>query len=267
MCELQVLVATMCNNSIPELYRKMNLNSDAIFINQSNEFCYENFEINQNNIECFTFKERGLSRSRNNALMRSWGNIICFADDDMKYSDTYVNDIICEFEKHPDADAILFYVEAVNGTRKTQKIDQFSRVSRREARLFTSVNIAVKRESLLYNNVFFNIMFGSGMEYSCGEDTIFLQDILKKRMKVYKSPIKIADVDMSESSWFKGFNEKYFRDRGAILAASFPYIGYCLLYIQALKNSKKRLGSYKYFWRAFRWYKAGYKDYKTKLHN
>ncbi len=50
--------------------------------------------------------------------------------------------------------------------------------------------------------------------YSWGEDTLFLKELIEKGLKLYKSPIRIASVDMSDSTWFKGYNEKYFKDKG-----------------------------------------------------
>ncbi|MGR5959091.1 hypothetical protein ACT7DJ_36455 [Bacillus cereus] len=38
-------------------------------------------------------------------------------------------------------------------------------------------------------------------------------------MKIKYEPIKIADLYIGESSWFTGFNKKYFYDRGAIFSA------------------------------------------------
>lgn len=56
-------------------------------------------------------------------------------------------------------------------------------------------------------------MFGSGSEYSCGEDTIFMKELMDKGFRIYKSPLKIAKIDMSGSTWFSGYNEKFFMIR------------------------------------------------------
>ena len=38
-------------------------------------------------------------------------------------------------------------------------------------------------------------------------------------VNVYSIPIKIADIYNDDSSWFTGFNEKYFLDKGALFKA------------------------------------------------
>lgn len=265
MLSLQVLVATMNEESPVALYKKMNLCSDALIINQRDFVAYEDHIINNHKCECYTFNEKGLSRSRNNALMRATADIVCLADDDMVYSATYVTDIINEFEKHPEADAIIFYVEAINGNRRTESIKRFEKMSWWEYKDYSSVNIAIRREKIVLNNIWFNIAFGSGSLFNCGEDTIFLKDVLKKKFKVYKAPIKIAEVDMSESSWFKGYNEKHFYTKGALLAAAYPLLCYPLSPFLAIKNSKKKVGNIFKTPKVLGWYLSGIRDYKRRI--
>ena len=74
---------------------------------------------------------------------------------------------------------------------------------------------------------------------SCGEDTLFLKELIEKGLKLYKSPIRIASVDMSDSTWFKGYNEKYFKDKGALIEAAYPRISGLLAILQSVRNSKK----------------------------
>lgn len=262
MLKVQVLVATMNNKNITKLYKDMNLKTDALIINQSDKFDYEKKNINDATVECYTFKERGLSKSRNNALLRCSGDIICFADDDMVYTETYEKDIIKEFEEHPKADAIAFNVPSNSTSRKGKEIKKFARVTELESREYGSVHIAIKRNALISKNVYFNILFGSGSIYKCGEDTIFLKELFDKKIKLFKSPIVIGTVDMSDSTWFDGYNEKYFFDKGAIIACAYPKIKYFLIFIQALKNSKKKLGSYKHFFKLYKWYTKGAVDFK-----
>ena len=261
---LQVLVSTMNLNDCTKLCDNLNINSDVLVINQSDNTNFDFFEYKGNKCECYTFKERGLSRSRNEALMRATGDIICIADDDMKYSDTYKIDILEEFNKHPDADAIVFNVDLINSVFSSIHISKFSRVGKFESRQYGSVHIALRREKILYNNLFFNIMFGTGSYYKCGEDTIFLKKLLDCGLRLYKSPIVIGQVDMSDSTWFKGYNKKYYLDKGAIIAAVYPRISIILIVIQSIRNSKKHFGSFRYILPVLKSYLEGYKDFKKK---
>lgn len=265
MPRLQLLVATMNLTDIIGLCDKMHIASDALIINQSDCVKYECLFYHGYKIECYTFAERGLSRSRNNALLRYTGEILCIADDDMVYTDTYREDIINEFQKHPEADALVFNVTALNDERSGKPIEKYARVGKRESREYGSVHIAIRKRALIGKNVYFNTLFGSGATYSCGEDTLFLKELIEKDLKLYKTPIRIASVDMSDSTWFKGYNEKYFKDKGALIEAAYPRCSYLLAILQSVRNSKKSLGSYKKAAKLFSYYTSGIADYRKVI--
>ena len=262
---LQLLVATMNLTDIIGLCDKMHIASDALIINQSDCVKYECLFYHGYKIECYTFAERGLSRSRNNALLRCTGEILCIADDDMVYTDTYREDIINEFQKHLEADALVFNVTALNDERSGKPIEKYARVGKRESREYGSVHIAIRKRALIGKNVYFNTLFGSGATYSCGEDTLFLKELIEKDLKLYKTPIRIASVDMSDSTWFKGYNEKYFKDKGALIEAAYPRCSYLLAILQSVRNSKKSLGSYKKAAKLFSYYTSGIADYRKVI--
>ena len=265
MPRLQLLVATMNLTDIIGLCDKMHIASDVLIINQSDCVKYECLFYHGYKIECYTFAERGLSRSRNNALLRCTGEILCIADDDMVYTDTYREDIINEFQKHPEADALVFNVTALNDERSGKPIEKYARVGKRESREYGSVHIAIRKRALIGKNVYFNTLFGSGATYSCGEDTLFLKELIEKDLKLYKTPIRIASVDMSDSTWFKGYNEKYFKDKGALIEAAYPRCSYLLAILQSVRNSKKSLGSYKKAAKLFSYYTSGIADYRKVI--
>ena len=265
MPRLQLLVATMNLTDIIGLCDKMHIASDALIINQSDCVKYECLFYHGYKIECYTFAERGLSRGRNNALLRCTGEILCIADDDMVYTDTYREDIINEFQKHPEADALVFNVTALNDERSGKPIEKYARVGKRESREYGSVHIAIRKRALIGKNVYFNTLFGSGATYSCGEDTLFLKELIEKDLKLYKTPIRIASVDMSDSTWFKGYNEKYFKDKGALIEAAYPRCSYLLAILQSVRNSKKSLGSYKKAAKLFSYYTSGIADYRKVI--
>ena len=53
-----------------------------------------------------------------------------------------------------------------------------------------------------------------------GEENIFLYDCLKRGLKIYYEPVKIAKLREEDSTWFKGYDEEFFVSRGA---------GYCAM--------------------------------------
>lgn len=150
---VQVLASVM-NQNMEELVERMNLASDAVIINQCDCLKQEQMEWRGNHICCFSFPERGVGRSRNEAILRADGDICLFSDEDIVYEDGYAEAIAAEFQKNPGADMILFNI-AVEESRRTYHITERKRVRWYNCGRYGAVSFAVKRESLLRSGVLF----------------------------------------------------------------------------------------------------------------
>ena len=183
--KIEVLVTTMHQKDISK-YNKMNLQTDAVIANQA-DFCgYEETQVDGKRVKFVTTDTRGASLNRNIAIIYSKADIIVFADDDQEFVDGYEKLIIDEFEKHPEAEAIKFYCESTNPERPMsfKKPSKFCRATNRNIMSAGVHGFAVKREVLINNNVFFNNAIGPGKEIYCGEDSVFLDDLLKTKSKI-----------------------------------------------------------------------------------
>lgn len=217
MERLQVLVATM-NQADFQKYHDMNLSTEAIFANQADVFRYECNIIDNKKVQMITTKTRGVGINRNIALMHADADILAIADDDMVYRPDYEDIELTAFAKLPDADAIIFNVEVIGrqGDRINRKIE---RVHFYNALNYGAQRIALRRKSILKSNIYFNQCFGGGTIYSAGEDTLYVVEMLKKGLKIYTYPETIASVDQTTSTWFHGYNNKYFYDKGVLYKA------------------------------------------------
>ena len=110
---------------------------------------------------------------------------------------------------------ILFNV-TVEENRRTYCITQRKRVRWYNCGRYGAVSFAVRRESLLSSGVTFSLLFGGGARYSNGEDSLFLKEFMGKGYSVYTAPVTIARETGGESTWFHGYDEKFFRDRGVL---------------------------------------------------
>ena len=240
----QLIVSTM-NQHDDSLIEKMNIHSNAIIINQADRFGYHETPVGEDTVKWYHFNERGIGLSRNSGMMRADADIIQFADDDMVFSETYEQDVLAEYEKHPEADIILFSNKCLNKDRMPYQVNEFGRVRRFEAVKFGGARITARRENLLHNTVTFSLLFGGGARYAAGEDVTFIQDCIKAGLKVYKSPVIVSTMKQDSSTWFSGFHKKYFVDKGALLAANFPLISRFGIYLHALKKSRNSECSFK----------------------
>lgn len=211
---LQLLVAALQKKPL-ELAEEMNIGSDAIIVSQGDDYSYQECMYQGNRIRYFSMKERGVGLNRNTALLQAEADIILFADEDIVYKSGYAEQVLSEFEKHPEADMLLFGVKAVAG-RETYQIDKFGRVHWYNCGRYPTYSFAVKREKIHKKNITFSLLFGGGAKYSNGEDSLFIRECLKKGLKVYKVPVTIGEEKERPSTWFKGYNEKFFFDRGVL---------------------------------------------------
>lgn len=211
---VQVLVAAMFQES-QQLVHKMNLSTNAIIINQCEEYGYEEIKKDDCLIRFFSMGERGVGLSRNNALLRAEDEISLFSDEDIVYIDDYEKRICEEFEKHPEADMITFNFE-VNEERKTYENKSFRRVHLYNCGRYPTFSFAIRTDKMHQKNLTYSLLFGGGAKYSNGEDSLFIRDCIKKGFRVYASPVYIGREEGRPSTWFKGYTEKFFYDRGVL---------------------------------------------------
>ena len=218
--KVEALIATM-NQTDDSILEKMNIQSDAVVINQSDRFVWQEYERNNHAVRFLTLPERGIGLSRNTALMRARGDICLFSDDDLIYHNNYPQMLQQAFAEYPNADVIVFNINSINNLKTRYRIKTPMRVRWFDYMRYGAARIAVKRESIIRCNISFSLLFGGGARYSCGEDTLFLQDCLKSGLKIYAVPLTLAEIDDSSSTWFNGYNRKFLQDRGALYAAMY----------------------------------------------
>lgn len=212
--KLQVLVAAV-NANVQELAASMNLQTEAIIVNQCDEYSYREFVHQGRQIRCFSMAERGVGLSRNTALMRSEAEWVLFSDEDICLEEGYEKIVLQAFAENPDADVILFNVE-VDPARATFHNTDRHRVRWYNYGRYGLVAAAARRETLIRNNLSFSLLFGGGAKYSAGEDSLFLRDCLKAGLHLYSETARIGREIYRESTWFQGYNEKFFFDRGVL---------------------------------------------------
>lgn len=257
------VLASVMNQDMQELAERMQLNSDAVIINQCD--CLGTAEMirNGHKIRFFSMPERGIGRSRNAAIMRADGDICLFSDEDIVYEPGYARAIEAEFERNPKADMILFNIEVAQ-ERRTYFITERKRVHWYNCGRYGAVSFAVRRRVLQESGVRFSLMFGGGARFSNGEDSLFLKNLMDKGYRVYTAPVVIGREEAGESSWFKGYNRKFFYDRGVLY--HFLYGIMALPFgLRFLLAHKSRLCAETSLTQAFGWMREGIREGK-RLH-
>ncbi|MDD2970563.1 MAG: glycosyltransferase [Lachnospiraceae bacterium] len=211
---LQLLVSVM-DADAHELVEKMNIATDAIIVNQCDTYGYEEFCHRGRQIRFFSMKERGVGLSRNHALLRADQEISLFSDEDIVYQDGYEEKVCTAFQEHPEADMILFNFQ-VNEERRTYHNTAWKQVHRYNCGRYPTFCFAIRTERMHQINVTYSLLFGGGARYSNGEDSLFIRECIRRGLKVYTSPAVIGTEEGRPSTWFRGYTEKFFYDRGVL---------------------------------------------------
>lgn len=215
--KVEVLVATMNQNDF-SLVKDMNIRTNAIIANQADCNNYKRQIMDNHVISMYVTDTKGVGINRNIGLLFAQGEYLLFSDDDMIYYDDYEEKVEEAFQELPDADVIIFSMEMKSGDRqidayinKTKKLNIFNIFK------YGACTIAIRRSIVKQYNLHFTELFGGGCLYGSGEDSLFLMDCLKCNLKIYSHKNIIGVNTCKESTWFNGFNEKYFYDKGAWL--------------------------------------------------
>lgn len=233
--KIQVLVATM-NQKDHSLLEKMNIQTDVIVGNQNGINCVEQFKWNGYDIIYVNSDSHGVGINRNNILMRATAEICLFADDDVVYVDGYEKIIRKFYQKYPDADVVIFNMLESRGRKSKQIVKKDKKLSRFEIGKYGTYCISIKNQSIISNNIYFHREFGGGTKYCCGEDTIFLWTCAKLGLNIYSSHDLIGIVNHGPSTWFHGYDDKYFRDQGALYKQLFPVIWKPVVAMQIIRH-------------------------------
>lgn len=261
---LQVLVATMHQKN-HSLVEKMNINSDAIIANQCDRNEIEHFTYKEYDIKFLSFAERGVGLNRNNALMRATSDICLLADDDIILTNKYKDIILESFNENPDADVIIYNLEEKHPERFI--IKDKMKIGYLNYMRFGAARIAFKRKSITKNGISFSLHFGGGAEYSAGEDVLFLNNCLKSKLKIIALPITIGKIEESRpSTWFSGYNDKYFVDKG-VLFSVISRKWAVLLCLQFAIRRRNMFKSEKSWHEAFRLMLKGVRELNNEMHS
>ncbi len=215
---LEILISAV-NKAAEELPLKMKIETDAVIVNQVPDGSgadKDEMIVTQSGLcKVLTRHAKGVGLSRNMALDTATHELIHFGDDDIVYDEGYSQRIVDEFDKHPEADVLLFNVQAQPG-RETYRNEDYARITWRNYGRYPAYAIAARRDKIIKAGVRYSLLFGGGAEFMNGEDSLFLHDCLKAGLCMYRTPVSLGHEEVGESTWFKGYTDRFFFDRGVL---------------------------------------------------
>lgn len=208
--KLDILMSCM-HQSDDALIRSSRITGNAVVINQCDRDDFAEYVTENGRVRLYSTTQRGLTRSRNMAISRSDADICLLCDDDEEFVEGYEAAILSAYEQLPQADVIIF--KMVN--RAPSFPDEVMELKFPKTMKVSSWQISFRRESLLRTGVRFDELMGAGTGNGAEEELKFLTDCRKAGLRIFYVPTEIAGVSQTESTWFAGFTEQFFVNRGA----------------------------------------------------
>ena len=237
---IETIISTMHQNDYA-LLERMNICTDAIVINQCDKNSFIVFDYRGHLIKWVSTTDRGIGKSRNLGIIYSSADILLFADDDIVYVDNYP-DLVLNAFSDSKIDMVMFNLVSQNPDRPEILTKKDYKLKWTNCLKFGAFRIAIKRKTIEKNNVFFSLLFGGGSKYQNGEDNIFITHNLFKGAYGLASSLTIGTVEQKQSTWFKGYDETYYHDRGALMTALYGRKSLFIIPLyEVLKSRNKKI--------------------------
>ena len=222
------------------LVEQLNIQTDALIGNQCGRTGTETFSFRGHQVTYLHAADRGVGKNRNRLLDHAEGDFLILADDDMRFVDGYPEIAAQAIGACADADVYIFNLIERHPRRYVNR--EIARVGRRQYARYGAARLMLRREAIERAGIRFSLEFGGGARYGSGEDTIFLRDCLDKGLKLYAVPYALAEINQeAPSSWFTGYHEKFFQDKGALYACLYPHL-WPVMAVRFLLVHRKRFG-------------------------
>lgn len=210
LAKTEILLSCMFLSDSKEMIKRSHITSDTVIINQCDEENYKEENICNALLRTFSVTDRGLTKSRNLAISKSQADICIICDDDEIFNEGYEKAVLSAYDALPDADIIIFDMvdrplKWGNSIKRLGYIDLMS---------VSSWQITFRREKLLASGVLFDENMGAGSGNGAEEEFRFLTQCRKAKLRIYHYPFRLASVAQTQSTWFKGFDEEFFVNRG-----------------------------------------------------
>lgn len=206
---LEILMSCM-HQSDDSLIRASGITGDAVVINQCDREDVRDYPTAGGTARMLSVTERGLTRSRNLAIETARADVCLLCDDDEVFVADYEQRILDAYAGLPQADVVIFKMcdRAPSFPDRVMEL-KFPRLMK-----VSSWQISFRRERLLRAGVRFDTLLGAGTGNGAEEELKFLLDCRRAGLRIFYAPVEIASVGQTVSTWFHGFNEKFFQDRG-----------------------------------------------------
>lgn len=155
----------------------------------------------RNDVTIHYLEGKGLSRSRNEAIKKSTGNIAIIADDDVTYNNAYFDKVLEVYRNNPTLEVACFKIKTTDSELEYKNYPETDHnLALNIPHYISSIEITFKPGIIKEKDIVFDTRFGLGSGFlPAGEEDIFINDCLAKKVKVYYFPYYIVNHSFTSS--------------------------------------------------------------------
>ena len=139
-------------------------------------------------IEVYPNYTIGSGANRNEALRYARAGICLLADNDLRYTPAQLKAVVGTFAANPGIEIATFMYDGARKRYPRRVVD----LTPSTLRVVCTIEIAFRLEAVRKAGISFDEQFGLGARYTCGEDTIFYNQCLRKGLRGRFFPIVIT---------------------------------------------------------------------------
>lgn len=189
----------------------------------SHQYTNENFKkipegFSRKDIKIVQIPGKGLSRSRNNAIKNADGTLCIVADDDVRYTNQYI-DIIKRTYENNVVDVACFKIKTRKNEPEYKKYPSEERCfDKKEYPHISSIEITFRLSKIQENKIKFDERFGIGSKHLIGgEEKVLINDCLDSGLKVcYFNEYIVEHPYLSNTKTYSRYHKKRNLVEGAI---------------------------------------------------
>ncbi len=156
-------------------------------------------EFQREDVKILHLDSIGAAKSRNIILSEASGNILFFGDDDMRWVQQGMGEVIHHFSCNDDVDLVLGQTIDENSILRKRYFRSKRRLSRFNSAKAATYEIAIRTESFRSKDIIFDENFGAGTENYLGDEYIFIANACSKGLSCEFIPSIVA-IHSSDSS-------------------------------------------------------------------
>ncbi|WP_343763009.1 glycosyltransferase family A protein [Gangjinia marincola] len=184
---LEILIATMNRDSLDfldDMFPHHSLDQlNLLIVNQTTPEIH--LTSSRDNIRVINSLEKGLSKSRNLALIHAKGDVVLFADDDLSYVKDFKTIVLESYKNNPKTAFVTFK----HKTFKGEFIKTYPTHNRKHTlttiESISSREISCRLDRIKKQDLLFNEYFGLGSTFETGEEYLFVCNLVQKGYQGY----------------------------------------------------------------------------------